>query len=299
MHHTNVPFNAGDDYMAEATPETIIKAQREDWNRVAGAWEKWDWMFEEQMAFLNHRLVADARLHPGMKVLDLGSGTGYPALLAAQTVGPSGSVIGMDLADHMLAAAERKANRLGLINISFRTGDVTILPFQSNSLHAITSRFCLMFLPEIQKATSEIARVLQPGAWVAAAVWSAPEKNPSIGLSMAAIREVIELPPPDPTAPGIFRLAKPGDLAGLFQQAGLIDVTDEEFLAEWIYRSPEEYYTSLMEIAAPVQNLMATLTGAQRQDVKQRILQSASNYQRGEHIVFPMAVRLVAARKPL
>lgn len=285
--------------MAEATPETIIKAQREDWNRVAGAWEKWDWMFEEQMAFLNHRLVADARLHPGMKVLDLGSGTGYPALLAAQTVGPSGSVIGMDLADHMLAAAERKANRLGLINISFRTGDVTILPFQSNSLHAITSRFCLMFLPEIQKATSEIARVLQPGAWVAAAVWSAPEKNPSIGLSMAAIREVIELPPPDPTAPGIFRLAKPGDLAGLFQQAGLIDVTDEEFLAEWIYRSPEEYYTSLMEIAAPVQNLMATLTGAQRQDVKQRILQSASNYQRGEHIVFPMAVRLVAARKPL
>ncbi|WP_455379421.1 class I SAM-dependent methyltransferase [Petrachloros mirabilis] len=285
--------------MAEATPETIIKAQQEDWNRVAGAWEKWDWMFEEQMAFLNHRLVADARIHPGMKVLDLGSGTGYPALLAAQTVGPSGSVVGIDLADRMLAAADRKAKRLGLVNISFRTGDVTVLPFESNSLHAITSRFCLMFLPEIHKAASEIARVLQPGAWVAAAVWSAPEKNPSIGLSMAAIRQVIELPPPDPTAPGIFRLAKPGDLAGSFQQAGLIDITDEEFLADWTYRSTEEYYTSLMEIAAPLQNLMATLTETQRQNVKQRILQSASNYRRGECIVFPMAVRLVTARKPL
>lgn len=283
------------------TPDNakLIEGQRQDWNRVAGGWEKWDRLFDEQMAFLNHRLVADARLHAGMKVLDLGSGTGYPALLGAQTVGTTGSVVGMDLAEHMLAAADRKATRLGLTNVSFRTGDVTSLPFEPNSFHAVTSRFCLMFLPEIPKAASEIARVLKPGSWVAAAVWSAPEKNPSIGLSMAAIKQVIELPPPDPTAPGIFRLAKPGELAGMFQQAGLVDATDQEFLAEWSYASADEYYTSLMEIAAPVQNLMARLTDAQKQDVKQRILQASSNYTRAGRIVFPMAVRIVAARKPL
>ena len=277
----------------------LIEGQRQDWNRVAGGWEKWDRLFDEQMAFLNHRLVADARLHAGMTVLDLGSGTGYPALLGAQTVGTTGSVTGMDLAEHMLAAADRKAKRLGLSNVSFKTGDVTSLPFEPNSFDAITSRFCLMFLPEIPKAASEIARVLKPGAWVAAAVWSAPEKNPSIGLSMDAIKQVIELPPPDPTAPGIFRLAKPGDLAGMFQQTGLVDVAEQEFLADWSYASADEYYTSLMEIAAPVQNLMAKLTDAQQQDVKQRILQAAAKYRRGEHIVFPMAVRVVAGRKPL
>jgi ubiquinone/menaquinone biosynthesis C-methylase UbiE len=283
------------------TPDnaTIIEGQRQDWNRVAGGWEKWDRLFDEQMAFLNHRLVADARLHAGMKVLDLGSGTGYPALLGAQTVGTTGRVTGMDLAEHMLAAADRKATRLGLTNVSFRTGDVTSLPFEPNSFDAVTSRFCLMFLPEIPKATAEIARVLKPGSWVAAAVWSAPEKNPSIGLSMAAIKQVIELPPPDPTAPGIFRLAKPGELAGMFQQAGLGDVTDQEFLAEWSYASADEYYTSLMEIAAPVQNLMAKLTDAQKQDVKHRIIQAASDFTRGERVVFPMAVRIVAGRKPL
>lgn len=283
------------------TPDnsTIIEGQRQDWNRVAGGWEKWDRVFDEQMAFLNHRLVADARLRAGLRVLDLGSGTGYPALLGAQTVGATGSVVGMDLAEHMLAAAERKAKRLGLNNISFRTGDVTSLPFEPNSFDAITSRFCLMFLPEIPKAASEIARVLKPGSWVAAAVWSAPDKNPSIGLSMAAIKQVIELPPPDPTAPGIFRLAKPGELAGMFQQAGLVDVTDQEFLADWTYDSADEYYTSLMEIAAPVQNLMAKLTEAQKQDVKQRILQAASSYTRAGRIVFPMAIRIVAARKPV
>jgi len=285
--------------MAQPPPQQIIEGQRQDWNRVAGGWEKWDRFFDEQMAYLNHRLVADARLHAGMNVLDLGSGSGYPALLAAQTIGPSGSVIGMDLAEQLLAVAERKAKRLSLSNVSFKTGDVTSLPFETASFDALTSRFCLMFLPEIPKAAVEIARVLKPGAWVATAVWSSQEKNPSIGLSMAAIKQVIELPPPDPTAPGVFRLAKPGELAGLFQQAGLIEVTDHEFLGEWSYASGEEYYTSLMEIAAPVQNLMAKLSDAQKQEVKRLIVQAASQFKRGNRITFPLAVRMVAGRKPL
>lgn len=283
--------------MPSQAPEQIIESQRQDWNRVAGGWEKWDRFFDEQMACLNHRLVADARLRSGLRVLDLGSGTGYPALLAAQTVGPSGSVTGIDLAEQMLDVARRKASSLALTNVTFRTGDATSLPFETDSFDAITSRFCLMFLPDIPKAATEIARVLKPGAWVAAAVWSTPDKNPSIRLSMEAIKQVVELPPPDPTAPGIFRLAKPGDLAGLLQQAGLAEVAEQEFLAEWSYESAEEYYTSLMELAAPIQNLMATLSADQMQDVKRRIIQAATQYRRGDRIAFPIAVRIVAARK--
>ncbi|MEK7352635.1 MAG: methyltransferase domain-containing protein, partial [Nitrospirota bacterium] len=205
---------------------------------------------------------------------------------------------GLDLAEQMLAVARRKATALGLTNVTFRTGDATSLPFEADSFDAVTSRFCLMFLPEISKAAAEIARVLKPGGWVAAAVWSSPDKNPSIGLSMEAIKKVVELPPPDPTAPGIFRLAKPGDLAGMLQQAGLVDVTDQEFLAEWSYASAEEYYTSLMEIAAPVQNLMAKLSAPQIQEVRRLITQAATQYQRDNRITFPLAVRMVAARKP-
>ena len=141
--------------------------------------EKWDRFFDEQMAFLNHRLVADARLRSGMRVLDLGSGTGYPALLAAQTVGSSGNVTGIDLAEQMLEAARRKAASLKLSNITFKTGDVTMLPFEAASFDAITTRFCLMFLPEIPKAVAEIARILKPDTWVAAAVWSAPKGIPT------------------------------------------------------------------------------------------------------------------------
>ncbi|MBH0179994.1 MAG: methyltransferase domain-containing protein [Nitrospira sp.] len=284
--------------MPQQTPEQVIDSQRQDWNRVAGGWEKWDRFFDEQMTFLNHRLVADARLRSGLRVLDLGSGTGYPALLAAQAVGLGGSVHGIDLAEQMLDAARRKATRLGLNNITFRAGDVTTLPFETNSFDAITSRFCLMFLPEIPKAADEIARVLKPGGWLAAAVWSTPEKNAYLTTPLAIIKQFVDLPPPDPTAPGIFRLAKPGELASMLQDAGFVNVVEEEYLAEVRFPSGEEYYESLMDIAAPIQNIFARLTEPQKTDARERIINSIGQFIRTDGLALPIAVRMVAARKP-
>lgn len=284
--------------MSSPSPEHVIESQRQDWNRVAGGWEKWDRFFDEQMACLNHRLIADARLRRGLHVLDLGSGTGYPALLAAQTVGSSGRVIGIDLAEQMLDAARRKAAALTLSNITFRTGDVTALPFEAASFDAVTTRFCLMFLPEIPKAVAEIARVLKPNTWVAAAVWSAPGRNPYLKIPMDVIKQFIDLPAPDPTAPGIFRLAKPGDLAGMLQHAGFADISDEEFLGDVRFQAADEYFSSLMDIAAPIQNLWGKLNSTQQTEAKQRIIHAAGQYGNGSDIALPIAVRMVAARKP-
>lgn len=284
--------------MPHQTPQQVIEAQRQDWNRVASGWEKWDQFFDRQMAFLNHRLAGDARLRQGQRVLDLGSGTGYPALLAAQIVGSTGSVIGIDLAEQMLAAAERKATRLGLTNISFRAGDVGLLPFEDRSFDAVTSRFCLMFLPEIPKAVAEIARVLKPGGYLAAAVWSLPEKNPYLKIPMDVVKQFMDLPPPDPAAPGIFRLAKPGDLAGMLRQAGLIEITDQEFPADVRFPTAQEYVASLMELAAPLQNLFAQLTAGQQQEARARILQAAERFQRDGAVALPIAVRFVSAQAP-
>ena len=284
--------------MPQPTPQQVIESQRTDWNRVAPGWEKWDDFFDENMAFLNHRLVSDARLRRGMRVLDLGSGTGYPALLAAQAVGSTGSVIGLDLAESMLAVAERKATRLGLGNVTFRTGDVSSLPFDASSFDVVISRFCLMFLPEIPGAIANIARVLKPGGYVAVAVWSGPDKNPYLRIPMDVIKQFIELPPPDPTAPGIFRLAKPGELAGMLQHGGLHEVTEHECPAEVLFPSAQEYFTSLMDIAAPIQNLWAKLSSTQQGEAEQRIVKTVEEYRRGGAFALPIAVRMVAGRKP-
>jgi ubiquinone/menaquinone biosynthesis C-methylase UbiE len=283
----------------QQTTEQIIEGQRQDWNRVAGGWEKWDRFFDEQMAYLNHRLVADARLRRGMRVLDLGSGTGYPALLAAQTVGATGSVTGVDLAEQMLAAAERKAKRIGLTNTTFQTGDVTTLPFDDGSFDAVTSRFCLMFLPDIPKALASIARVLKPGGHVSAAVWSTPDKNPYLKIPMDVIKQFIELPPPDPTAPGIFRLARAGDLAGMLGQAGFTDVHEQEFLGDVRFSEAADYVASLLEIAAPIQNLFAKLSADHRREAAERITSAAGQYRSRTGVALPIAVRMVAARKPV
>jgi enediyne biosynthesis protein CalE5 len=285
--------------MPQPTPQQVIDSQRTDWNRVASGWEKWDQFFDENMAFLNHRLVSDARVRPGMRVLDLGSGTGYPALLAAQTVGSAGSVTGVDLAESMLTVAQRKATRLGLNNVTFRTGDVTTLPFGASSFDAAISRFCLMFLPDIPKAVADIARVLRPGGYVSTAVWSGPDKNPYLRIPMDVIKQFIELPPPDPTAPGIFRLAKPGELAGMLQQGGLDDVAEQEFHSEVQFPSSQEYFASLMDIAAPIQNLWAKLSATQQHDAEQRIIQMVESHRRGGIVALPIAVRMVSGRKPV
>lgn len=280
------------------SPEQVIENQRQDWNRVAGGWEKWDRFFDEQMAFLNHRLIADARVRSGMRVLDLGSGTGYPALLAAQTVGATGSVTGIDLAEQMLDAARRKAASLKLSNTTFRMGDVTTLPYETASFDAVTTRFCLMFLPEIPKAVTEIARTLKPNTWLAAAVWSAPDKNPYLKIPIDIIKQFIEIPPPDPTAPGIFRLAKPGELADMLRQAEFMDISEHEFIGDVQFSVAEEYFSSLMDIAAPIQNLWAKLSSTQQTEARGNIIQTAGQYRKGSVIALPIAVRMVAGRKP-
>ncbi len=159
------------------------------------------------MTFINYRLVADARLRPGMRVLDLGSGTGYPALLAADIVGSEGTVVGIDLAESMLVVATRKA-RARMKHVTFRTGDVASLPFEEASFDAVISRFCLMFLPEIPKAAAEMSRVLKPGGYVAAAVWASPDKNPYLRISMDVMKTITPLPPPDPEIPGNLPFGK-------------------------------------------------------------------------------------------
>ncbi len=272
--------------------------QRQEWNRVAPAWEKWDEKLSRNMSFVNHRLIADARLRPGQRVLDLGCGTGYPSILAAQAVGNQGSVVGLDLSDEMLTVARRKANAMGLSNVEFQVTDVTTLPFEDTSFDSVISRFCLMFLPDIPNTVSEISRVLKPGACFAAAVWSSPEKNPYIRIPMDVIKKFVELPVPAPDQPGIFRLAREGDLSGIASKSGLKKIADEDVKGESTFDSSDEYLKSLMDMAAPLQPLFAKLSQEQRNAVENEIKNEMDKYKKGKGIALPMTIRIVAAQKP-
>jgi ubiquinone/menaquinone biosynthesis C-methylase UbiE len=284
--------------MANFDPNQFVETQRNDWNRVSSAWEKWDAWLNVGFEPCNRHLVDQARLGPGHHVLDLGSGTGYPAIPAAQRVGPGGHVTGVDLAEEMLEVARRKAAKLGLSHVTFQQGDVATLGFEASRFDAVTSRFCLMFLPHLDKALQEAHRVLKPGGRVSTAVWAAREKNPYITLPMGVLKDYVEMPPVDPTLPGIFFLERPGDLLGRMKAAGFTDLREEEVPIEGVFSSGREYLDCLREMAAPLQGLFEKVHRVKRSEVDGKMVQGAERFRRGDRVRIPGVALTVSGVKP-
>jgi arsenite methyltransferase len=107
--------------------------------------------------------TALAELEPGEVVLDLGSGAGVDAFLAARRVGPAGMVIGVDASDEMLEKAARSAMNMGLENVEFRKGQIESLPVESGTVDVIISNCVINLSTDKDAVFSEAYRVLRPG----------------------------------------------------------------------------------------------------------------------------------------
>ena len=106
------------------------------------------------------------RLAAGERVLDLGCGAGTDSLVAAQMVGSSGTVVGIDMTSAMLAKARRAAAELGVTNADFIEGEVESLPFPDESIDVVISNGVIDLVPDKDSVYSEIYRVLVPGGRV-------------------------------------------------------------------------------------------------------------------------------------
>jgi SAM-dependent methyltransferase len=102
-------------------------------------------------------------LSPGEVVLDLGSGAGMDAFLAARQVGPSGHVIGVDMTDAMLEKARKNAVSMGVTHVEFRKGTIEDLPVADGSIDVIISNCVINLSPEKHRVYTEAHRVLRPG----------------------------------------------------------------------------------------------------------------------------------------
>jgi arsenite methyltransferase len=103
------------------------------------------------------------RLEPGERVLDLGSGAGTDSLVAAQMVGESGHVTGLDMTPAMLAKARASAAELGAANVEFVEGEAESLPFPDESFDVVISNGVIDLVPDKDAVFAEIFRVLAPG----------------------------------------------------------------------------------------------------------------------------------------
>ena len=103
------------------------------------------------------------RLEQGEVVLDLGSGSGTDSLVAAQMVGPEGSVTGIDMTPEMLAKARAAVVEMGVTNVEFVEGEAEHLPFADGSFDVVISNGVIDLIPDKDAVFSELFRVLAPG----------------------------------------------------------------------------------------------------------------------------------------
>lgn len=188
---------------------------------------------------------AIANLREGERVLDLGSGAGFDAFLAAKRVGSKGQVIGVDMTAEMIAKARKNAAAVGTTNVEFRLGEIEHLPVESNTIDAILSNCVLNLSPDKPRVFGEAFRVLAPGGRLAISDVISLKALP------AELREKAEL-----YAGCVVGAAEVGEIERWLAEAGFTNIAvtpkpeSREFIRNWFPGTGAEEYVGSATIEA-------------------------------------------------
>jgi len=255
--------------------EAIRDQQKASWDKFSPGWKKWDGLMMDFLKPMGDEIIQLLQPKPTDFVLDIAAGTGEPGLTIATMV-TKGKVIITDLSEDMLEIARENATLKGITNIETKACDVCELPFEDNTFDAISCRFGFMFFPDMLLAAKEMVRVLKPGGRIATAVWNGPEKNFWITAAMGTINRNMELPPPPPGSPGMFRCAKDGLIADLFHQAGLKNIKQTEVTGKLNSKTTEEYWNLMTEVAAPIVAALSKADDTMKAKIKAEVFEAVN-----------------------
>lgn len=188
---------------------------------------------------------AIAALKPGETVLDLGSGAGFDAFLAARQVGETGHVIGVDMTPDMLSKARANAARSGAANVEFRLGEIEHLPVADATVDVIISNCVINLSPDKAQVFRDAWRVLKPGGRLAISdiVLTAdlpPEMHADLALYTGCVAG----------AASVTELIVLLEAAGFGAIRILPKEASREYLAQWAPGRGVEHYIASASIEA-------------------------------------------------
>ena len=192
-----------------------------DWAGQAGTrWLAQLDRFESMIEPIGKALLAQAAYTASETVVDIGCGGGWTTRQIAAAVGNTGFAFGLDISPDLVAAASDRATRSGLANIRFEQGDAACVMPEDAPFDRLFSRFGAMFFSEPYPAFANLRRMLREGGRLDIAVWAPIDENPWQRCIMGIIKEHIDLPTPQPRAPGPFALGDQDYVIDLLQSAG-------------------------------------------------------------------------------
>lgn len=259
--------------------------------------EKWKAKSAAMGKQVTEAIVEYAAPRPGMKILDVASGTGEPAISLAMRVGPKGQVTALDLSAELLEIAKGRAEERGLKNFETRQADAQELPFADDSFDLVTSRFGVMFFQDIGPALRGVRRVLRPRARACFVAWG-PFEQPYWQSMMGIVHRHVGGALLAPGGADPFRFGAEGSLAKEMRAAGFCEVQEETKTVPWSWPgTAEEVWEQARSVAVPFRPMLDRVPEELWPQIHEEVHAAVAKYARGGQIEFGALVVLASGSK--
>jgi len=254
------------------------------WDRMADVYQR---EIDRRFAPVIERLLDRADLRPGETVLDLGTGTGSVAIMAASGIGPTGRIVAVDISHEMLDKARARIGVSSSARFEFVEGRAEAIPVPAASIDVVLASLSLMYVIDREAAAREIARVLRPGGRLVAAAWAGPEDCDIVRFQQTA-GSFAPTPPVPGVGPGA--LADPGAFLARLSAAGLT-ASCETTVTTFQFSNFADAWTALAGVTT------AALDPSIQDQAKAAVMDRMWTEPQSPR-EFRNATRLIVARKP-
>jgi ubiquinone/menaquinone biosynthesis C-methylase UbiE len=247
------------------------RTTRDQWQDAAGAWHRWDPVFDRWLGAATEQMLDLAAVTDGSRVLDIAAGSGGQSIAAARR---GADVLATDISPNILAEADVAARDAG-VAITTQVADGERLGVPAGAFDAAISRLGLMYMPEKPAALREARDALRDGGRYAAVVFAEPERNRFFSVPIGIVRRRAELPPPGPGLPGPFSAV---NLAEQLDAAGFRDVEVRRVDAPLKMASAAECAQMERESFGALHQMLAGLAAPEQEDAWREIAEALEEF---------------------